>query len=70
MGIKTKKHRTKKPALRSVGWMVVAMVRMQKRREEWAKNKRLHEALMVKLEETRKKRTTMKKVTFHSREKS
>ena len=48
--------REKKPSLRTVGWMVVATVRMKRMQESWAANRQLHQSLMKKLEEVRKRR--------------
>lgn len=47
--------RQRKPTLKSVGLMVIATVRMQKMQQAWAGNKKLHEALMKKLEGMRRK---------------
>lgn len=49
------KIRERKPSLRSVAYMVIATVRMQKMQEAWAGNKKLHESLMKKLDGMRRK---------------
>jgi hypothetical protein len=46
--------REKKPSLRTVGWMVIASVRMKKQQQEWAGNKKLHDSLVKKLEQMRR----------------
>lgn len=46
--------REKKHSLRTVGWMVVASVRMKRMRDEWSGNKKLHDSLLKKLEQVRR----------------
>ena len=47
--------REKKPTLRTVGWTVIATLRMQKMQQAWAGNKKLHESLLKKLEGMKKR---------------
>lgn len=47
--------RERKPTLRTVGFAVIATIRMQKMQQAWAGNKKLHEALMKKLDGMRRK---------------
>jgi hypothetical protein len=42
--------REKRPTLRTVGFAVIASLRMQKMREAWAGNKKLQDALIKKFE--------------------
>ncbi|KAI9822425.1 MAG: hypothetical protein M1827_000144 [Pycnora praestabilis] len=46
--------RDKRPSLRSVGWMVLASVRMKKMQGEWASNRRIHATLARKVEQTKR----------------
>jgi hypothetical protein len=46
--------REKKPSLRTVGFAVIASLRMQKMREAWAGNKKVQEALVRKFEGMRR----------------
>lgn len=46
--------REKKPTLRTVGFAIIASIRMQKMREAWAGNKRVQEALVRKFEGMRR----------------
>lgn len=47
--------RQKKHSLRTVGWVVIASVRMKKMQEAWAGNKKLHESLLKKLDSMRRR---------------
>ena len=42
--------REKKHSLRTVGFTVIACMRMQKMQQAWAGNKKLHESLLKKLD--------------------
>ena len=56
MGVTPKTQvRERKPSLKSVAYMVIATVRMQKMQEAWSGNKKLHESLMKKLDGMRRK---------------
>jgi hypothetical protein len=56
MGVTPKtKVRDQKPTLRSVGYVIMATVRMRKMQEAWSGNKKLHETLMKKLDGMRRK---------------
>jgi len=46
--------REKKPSLRTLGFAVIASLRMQKMREAWAGNKKVQEALVRKFEGMRR----------------
>lgn len=46
--------RQRKPSLRTAGLAVIAGIRMRKMREEWANSKKLHDALVKKLESMRR----------------
>lgn len=46
--------REKRPTLRTVGFAVIASIRMQKMREAWAGNKKVQEALVRKFEGMRR----------------
>jgi Pericentrin-AKAP-450 domain of centrosomal targeting protein len=47
--------REKKPTLKAVAIMVRATIRMRKGAEQWAKSKKIHEALMAKVESMQRK---------------
>ncbi|KAI9707534.1 MAG: hypothetical protein M1836_000495 [Candelina mexicana] len=47
--------REKRPSLRSVGWMVLASVRMRKMQTNWAGNKKIHASLAKKVEQMRRR---------------
>ena len=46
--------REKRPTLRTMGWMVIAILRMQRMASQWAGNKKLHESLLKRLEMMRR----------------
>ena len=45
----------KKRSLRTVGFTIIACLRMQRMQKEWAGNKKLHESLLRKLEGLKRK---------------
>ena len=49
--------REKKLSLKTVGLAVLASVRMQRMRAEWAEKERVHESLIKKLEAMRRKKS-------------
>lgn len=44
----------RKPSLRTAGLAVIAAIRMRRMREEWAGSRKLHDALVKKLESMRR----------------
>lgn len=58
MGIKCPpRAKEAKPTLKQVGLMIIATVRMKKMQEAWADNKKIHEALLKKLDSMRQTRS-------------
>jgi len=46
-----------------VAWAVRATVRMKKSAEQWGESRKIHERIMAKVEEMRRKAMTMKSIT-------
>jgi hypothetical protein len=51
----------KKATFRTVAFMIRATVRMRKGAEQWAKSRKIHEALVAKVESMKKKEAEAKK---------
>ncbi len=46
--------REKRPSLRSIGWLVLASVKMKRMQTEWAGSKKIHASLAKKVEQMRR----------------